>query len=41
MKTSALRTTFVYTSARIIMFGAAVLVLFWAGAAGCCCWGSR
>ena len=34
MKTSALRTTFVYTSARIIMFGAAVLVLFWAGARG-------
>ena len=27
MKTSALRTTFVYTSARIIMFGASVLVL--------------
>jgi hypothetical protein len=34
MKTSALRTTFVYTSARIIMFGASVLVLFWAGARG-------
>jgi Protein of unknown function (DUF4229) len=34
MKTSALRTAFVYTSARIIMFGAAVLVLFWAGARG-------
>ena len=34
MKTSALRTTFVYTSARIIMFGAAVLVLYWAGARG-------
>src|ERR1700678_4280477 len=34
MKTSALRTTFVYTSARIIMFGASVLVLFWAGAGG-------
>jgi hypothetical protein len=34
MKTSALRTAFVYTSARIIMFGASVLVLFWAGARG-------
>jgi hypothetical protein len=34
MKNSALRTTFVYTCARIIMFGASVLVLFWAGARG-------
>jgi Protein of unknown function (DUF4229) len=34
MKTSALRTAFVYTSARIVMFGASVLVLFWAGARG-------
>jgi Protein of unknown function (DUF4229) len=29
-----MRTAFVYTSARIIMFGASVLVLFWAGARG-------
>ena len=29
-----MRTAFAYTSARIIMFGASVLVLFWAGARG-------
>ena len=29
-----MRTAFVYTSARIIMFGASVTVLFWAGARG-------
>jgi hypothetical protein len=34
MKNSALRTMFAYTCARIIMFGASVLVLFWAGARG-------
>jgi hypothetical protein len=34
MRNSALRTTFAYTCARIIMFGASVLVLFWAGARG-------
>jgi hypothetical protein len=29
-----MRTAFAYTSARIIMFGASVLVLYWAGARG-------
>jgi hypothetical protein len=29
-----MRTAFAYTCARIIMFGASVLVLFWAGARG-------
>src|SRR6202034_2568100 len=31
---SAMRTAFAYTCARIIMFGASVMVLFWAGARG-------
>ena len=29
-----MRTAFAYTSARIIMFGASVMVLYWAGARG-------
>jgi hypothetical protein len=29
-----MRTAFAYTCARIIMFGASVMVLFWAGARG-------
>lgn len=29
-----MRTAFAYTSARIIMFGASVVVLYWAGARG-------
>jgi hypothetical protein len=34
MKPSAARSAFVYTTARIIMFGVAVTVLYWAGARG-------